>query len=321
MRKYVKMQILAALCILCIFWLMPVKADAAEIVDGHVIAPITAAMAANCNANVRSGPGTNYAKVGTLTAGQAVNVCGITDNGWYQVIYGTQIAYMSGSLLQQIPVDDAMLAALAQQVVYVKQNSAQLTAQAQQQAAAQAQAAAVQAAPQAAPGSGNIIFVGDSRTGQMGNAVGGTAANPGVAFVSCYGGGVSWLESEVCQREIEQYITPGSVIIINYGVNDLSHFNEYITTINQYNRKWREKGAVVYFATVGPVGENQYGKTNWSVEHFNSQLTGRLDGSIGRINLYSYLAGTGCNIQADGMHYQPDTYAKMYTYLMQSIGR
>ena len=84
----------------------------------------------------------------------------------------------------------------------------------------------------------------------MGNAVGGTAAHPGVAFVSCYGGGVSWLESDVCRQEVEKYITPGSVIVINYGVNDLSHYEEYITTINRNNRKWREKGATVYFATV-----------------------------------------------------------------------
>lgn len=313
-------------CIMALFMLVPAAADAAEMVDGHAIAPVTAAMAVNQKANVRSGPGTTYQKLGMLQAGEAVNVCGVTDNGWYQVIYGTQIAYMSRSLLAQIPVDDAMLAALAQQAVYVKQNSgAAAQAAAAQAQAAQAAAQTVQQAAaaqvQAVPGSGNIISVGDSRTGQMGNAVGGTAANPGVAFVSCYGGGESWLSSEVCRREIEQYITPGSVIIINYGVNDLSHFNEYISTINNYNRKWREKGATVYFATVGPVGPNEYNKTNWSVEHFNNQLAGRLDGSIGRIDLYTYLVTTGCNIQADGMHYQPDTYARMYTYLMQSIGR
>ncbi|MBR2949267.1 MAG: SH3 domain-containing protein [Lachnospiraceae bacterium] len=324
-KKQVWLQLAAVFCVLCLFWLVPVKADAAEVVGGHAVAPLTAAMAAKEDMNVRSGPGVNYPVMGRVQGGQAVNVCGLSDNGWYQVIYGTQIGYMSRSLLKQIPVDDAMLAALAQQVVVVKQNSAQAAAgqaaapAAQASAAAAAQPAPVQQA--VVPGSGNIIFVGDSRTGQMGNAVGNTAANPGVAFLSCYGGQVEWLASDAFKREIEPLLIPGSVVVINYGVNDLSDFNEYITVINHYNRKWREKGVITYFATVGPVGPNEYNKTNWSVEHFNNQLSGRLDGSIGRINLYAYLVGSGCNIQADGMHYQPETYARMFTFLMQSLGR
>lgn len=319
MKKQFSLHFAAVLCILCLFWLVPAKADAAEVVGGRTVTPLTAAVVSQKNVNVRSGPGLEYPVLGTVMSGQAVNACGLSDNGWYQVIYGTQIAYMSAGLLQQIPVDNTMLAALAQQAVLVKQNGAQAAAGQAAAPAAQVQPAPVQ--PTVVPGSSNIIFVGDSRTGQMGNAVGNTAANPGVAFLSCYGGQVSWLDSDAFRRQIEPLLTPGSVVVINYGVNDLSDFNEYITVINKYNRKWREKGVTTYFATVGPVGPNEYNKTNWSVEHFNNQLAGRLDGSIGRINLYAYLVGSGCNIQADGMHYQPETYARMFTFLMQSLGR
>lgn len=147
-----------------------------------------------------------------------------------------------------------MTAALAAQAEAVKQQAAQaqaaaaalaaqqaaLAQQAAVQQAALAQAQAEQKAPIPA-GSGNVIFVGDSRTGQMANAVGGTAAWPGTAFVACFGGGVDWLSSAQAKKDVDQYVTPGSVIILNYGVNDLSRHNDYIATINRYAQDWIRK--------------------------------------------------------------------------------
>ncbi len=301
------------------------------------ISEFTAAMVTVAQANVRSGPGKTQPLVGKLETGQVVNACGLAPNGWIQIVYGTGLGYVSPKLVTQIPVDDAMQAALAQQAALIRQIAVQQEAAAQAQEAqqqeavrqetavqtqmpAQQEAAVLQGQPAALPG-GNVIFAGDSRTGQMGNAVGGTAAYPGVAFVACFGGGHEWLSTQKAKADIDQYVAPGSVIVINYGVNDLSKHNEYIATINRYARDWREKGAVVYFATVGPVGENEYGKRNWAVEYFNNQLVGRLDQSIGRIPLYQYLVMTGYTTTADGLHYTPDVYARMFQYLMQSIGK
>ena len=218
-------------------------------------------------------------------------------------------------------------AALAAQQAAVQQAAVQQAAVQQaavQQAAVQQAALAQAQAEQKAPipaGSGNVIFVGDSRTGQMANAVGGTAAWPGTAFVACFGGGVDWLSTAQAKKDVDQYVTPGSVIILNYGVNDLSRHNDYITTINRYAQDWISKGATVYFASVGPVGENEYGKRNWAVEYFNNQLNNRLDARIGRLNLYVFLTGSGYTTQADGLHYDGATYAAMFRFLMQSIGR
>lgn len=72
---------------------------------------------------------------------------------------------------------------------------------------------------------------------------------------------------------------------------------------------------------MGPVGENEYGKRNWAVEYFNNQLNNRLDARIGRLNLYVFLTGSGYTTQADGLHYDGATYAAMFQFLMQSIGR
>ena len=252
----------------------------------------------------------------------------------YQIVYGNAIGYITQTACQPVCVDVAMTAALAAQAEAVKQQVAQAQAAAAALAAQQAalaQQAAVQQealdqaqAEQKAPlpaGSGNVIFVGDSRTGQMANAVGGTAAWPGTAFVACFGGGVDWLSTAQAKKDVDQYVTPGSVIILNYGVNDLSRHNDYVAAINRYAQDWISKGATVYFASVGPVGENEYGKRNWAVEYFNNQLNNRLDARIGRLNLYVFLTGSGYTTQADGLHYDGATYAAMFQFLMQSIGR
>lgn len=291
-----------ALC-LCLGLSISMTAQAAS---GKKVTPVTMAAVVGEEKTVTQQADKTSAALGVLPAGTTVNVCGQTgsgENGMYQIVYGNAIGYITQTACQPVSVDEAMTAALAAQAEAVKQQ------------VAQAQAASIPA------GSGNVIFVGDSRTGQMANAVGGTAAWSGTAFVACFGGGVDWLSTAQAKKDVDQYVTPGSVIILNYGVNDLSRHNDYITTINRYAQDWISKGATVYFASVGPVGENEYGKRNWAVEYFNNQLNNRLDARIGRLNLYVFLTGSGYTTQADGLHYDGATYAAMFRFLMQSIGR
>ena len=327
-----------ALC-LCLGLSISMTAQAAS---GKKVTPVTMAAVVGEEKTVTQQADKTSAALGILPAGTTVNVCGQTGSGksgMYQIVYGNAIGYITQTACQPVCVDVAMTAALAAQAEAVKQQVAQAQAAAAalaaQQAALAQQAAVQQAAVQQAAlaqaqaeqkaplpaGSGNVIFVGDSRTGQMANAVGGTAAWPGTAFVACFGGGVDWLSTAQAKKDVDQYVTPGSVIILNYGVNDLSRHNDYITTINRYAQDWISKGATVYFASVGPVGENEYGKRNWAVEYFNNQLNNRLDARIGRLNLYVFLTGSGYTTQADGLHYDGATYAAMFQFLMQSIGR
>ena len=335
-----------ALC-LCLGLSISMTAQAAS---GKKVTPVTMAAVVGEEKTVTQQADKTSAALGILPVGTTVNVCGQTGSGksgMYQIVYGNAIGYITQTACQPVCVDVAMTAALAAQAEAVKQQVAQAQAaaalavqqaavqQAAVQQAAVQQAAVQQAAVQQAAldqaqaeqkaplpaGSGNVIFVGDSRTGQMANAVGGTAAWPGTAFVACFGGGVDWLSTAQAKKDVDQYVTPGSVIILNYGVNDLSRHNDYITTINRYAQDWISKGATVYFASVGPVGENEYGKRNWAVEYFNNQLNNRLDARIGRLNLYVFLTGSGYTTQADGLHYDGATYAAMFRFLMQSIGR
>ena len=322
-----------ALC-LCLGLSISMTAQAAS---GKKVTPVTMAAVVGEEKTVTQQADKTSAALGILPAGTTVNVCGQTGSGksdMYQIVYGNAIGYITQTACQPVCVDVAMTAALAAQAEAVKQQVAQAQAAAAALAAQQAalaQQAAVQQealdqaqAEQKAPlpaGSGNVIFVGDSRTGQMANTVGGTAAWPGTAFVACFGGGVDWLSTAQAKKDVDQYVTPGSVIILNYGVNDLSRHNDYVAAINRYAQDWISKGATVYFASVGPVGENEYGKRNWAVEYFNNQLNNRLDARIGRLNLYVFLTGSGYTTQADGLHYDGATYAAMFQFLMQSIGR
>ena len=316
-----------ALC-LCLGLSISMTAQAAS---GKKVTPVTMAAVVGEEKTVTQQADKTSAALGILPAGTTVNVCGQTGSGksdMYQIVYGNAIGYITQTACQPVCVDAAMTAALAAQAEAVKQQVAQAQAAAAalaaQQVAVQQEALAQAQDEQKAPipaGSGNVIFVGDSRTGQMANAVGGTAAWPGTAFVACFGGGVDWLSTAQAKKDVDQYVTPGSVIILNYGVNDLSRHNDYITTINRYAQDWISKGATVYFASVGPVGENEYGKRNWAVEYFNNQLNNRLDARIGRLNLYVFLTGSGYTTQADGLHYDGATYAAMFRFLMQSIGR
>ena len=283
-------------------------AGKAAVVQGQQkeVVPVTLAAAVLQESIVYELPEENSAVIGTALSGQALNICGQTADGWYETVFGNGIGYIRSDGAAEIAVDDGMAAALAQQAQFVKALAGQ-----PQDVAGQP----------SYPAAGKLIFAGDSRTGQMGNAVGGSQAWPGTAFVACFGGGVEWLSGQKAKQDIDSFVTPGSVVILNYGVNDLARHNDYIPLINRYAADWREKGAAVYFASVGPVGENEYGKRNWAVEYFNGQLSGRLDRSIGRIDLYGYLTASGYATLPDGLHYTPDTYARMFQFLCQSVGR
>lgn len=49
--------------------------------------------------NVRIGPSTKYEKIGGLAFAQEVNVTGVADSGWYQILLGEQVGYVSDKYL------------------------------------------------------------------------------------------------------------------------------------------------------------------------------------------------------------------------------
>lgn len=64
--------------------------------------------------NVRSGAGTGYAKVGSLTSGRRVKVLGI-ENGWYQIEQG----YISGDYAEEVDYSPAVASGKGQELANV----------------------------------------------------------------------------------------------------------------------------------------------------------------------------------------------------------
>ncbi len=89
--------------------------------------------------NVRTGPSTDYSKIGGLNKGDQIQVTGIASTGWYQIQYNGTIAYVASSYL----VDEASYQAMIAEEEAAAQ-AAQQAAQQQQQAQAEADAAAQQ---------------------------------------------------------------------------------------------------------------------------------------------------------------------------------
>lgn len=70
----------------------PTPMPTAAPTDTPTAAPVTAPVASG-NANLRAGPGTDYAVIGGVVAGQALEISGVSGNGqWYQLASGMWIS-------------------------------------------------------------------------------------------------------------------------------------------------------------------------------------------------------------------------------------
>ena len=122
---------------LCAAFMLPGTGIFASAANATEIAPAVLAAAALQDTAVYALPEDASAVVGTAAAGQALNICGKTADGWYETVFGNTIGYVKSSAVAEIAVDSAMAEALAQQAQFVK-------AQLQAQEAGQAQTPAGQ---------------------------------------------------------------------------------------------------------------------------------------------------------------------------------
>ncbi len=214
--------------------------------------------------NVRAAAGTEYDKIGKLSWGSAIQATGVTDNGWYEIVYNDSVGYVSGEY-----VTDSL------------------------------------------PGV-PYLFVGDSRTVQLQMAVGSTDK----AYIAKVGEGYSWFKNTAIS-EIQEYAGQGTVMVINFGVNDLANASKYINLVNSYIDTWTAAGITVYYSSVTPVGSCG-SVSNEQIESFNAKLQAELDPRVQWIDSYSYLTQTGFS-SSDGLHYNKSTYKNLYSYYMSII--
>lgn len=141
-----------------------------------------------------------------------------------------------------------------------------------------------------------VVYIGDSRTEGL-RDVNSDSKN---TFICLSSMGYDWMMSTAFPQA-ESYASSGTAFVILMGVNDLYHQNSYISAINQKATKWKKKGAVVYFASVGPVQNDPY-TSNSEIESFNRALKNGLSSDVGYIDLYGELNKSGYQT-VDGTHY------------------
>lgn len=156
------------------------------------------------------------------------------------------------------------------------------------------------------------LFVGDSRTVQMQQAVGSTDK----AYIAKVGEGYNYFK-DTALPAITTTAGYGTVMIINFGVNDLANAGKYVKLVNDNIDSWLAAGITVYYSAVTPVGSSA-SVTNAQIEKFNATLQNGLDSRVKWIDSYTYLQNAGFSSN-DGLHYSLDTYRNLYSYYMSVI--
>ena len=161
-----------------------------------------------------------------------------------------------------------------------------------------------------------MILIGDSRFMGMKNVVGGKAV-----WIYQQGEGLAWLKEKVIPK-LNKMNVKGKAIVFNLGVNDLWEASNYIKTLCSLGDKLKGRLARVYFMTVNPVQDkkakkNKYRIKDKQVTEFNSTVARGLTG-FEIIDSYDYLMKNTFKT-VDGVHYDADTYRKIYTVLYSSV--
>lgn len=159
-----------------------------------------------------------------------------------------------------------------------------------------------------------LIFVGDSRTVGMRDALGGAVDTDTVW--SCKSAmGYQWM-ADTGIPQVEGYIEDNTAVILLMGVNDPANIANYVTYINAKAQEWTDLGADTYYAAVGPVSVERY-VSNAQIEAFNTSLETSLSG-VTYLDLYGHLTSVGF-ATTDGLHYTGDTYREIYRYVVDHL--
>jgi len=194
-----------------------------------------------------------------------------------------------------------------------------------------------------------MVLIGDSRTLGMYQALYGEAVvsetavvkkdSRGNWWVARNGGAYNWF-ANIGVGKADPYVSSKTAVVILLGVNDCISFwgtkdpvlgssdtDHYATLINRKAAQWTRKGAVVYYATVAPVGartgSNTYtspsGKkvTNATLEAWNARMRQKLSSNVHIIDVYDALSSNYATY--DNLHYNDPTYRRMFDIVRRSV--
>lgn len=157
----------------------------------------------------------------------------------------------------------------------------------------------------------SFLFVGDSRTIGMGEAV-----NDSCTYVGAEGEGYYWLSSDgvsAIKQELEA--DPTRVVVFNFGVNDPKNVNLYIDLYHALEEEYPD--ASFHQLSVNPlIDSKNFNTTNQMIALFNATVQSSFPSSY--IDSCSYLTTTGFET-VDGLHYTDETYKKIHDFAVKKI--
>lgn len=165
--------------------------------------------------------------------------------------------------------------------------------------------------------SSGIIFVGDSRTEGMRDAIG---EDDKKKFICKVGEGLVWLKNtaykqlkEMCDKYPDYYV------VFNFGINDLGVDNYISYYKNTIEKNIKNK---IIHMSVNPIDQAKAKSagytdiTNDLIKSFNIKYKEYAGNSY--LNTFNYLLKEGFNA-SDGIHYDNNTYKKLYNKVVDFI--
>ena len=155
------------------------------------------------------------------------------------------------------------------------------------------------------PENESILFIGDSRTVGLMQA---NTDRAGAGYICEVGIGYDWLVSK--SGSLAPAL-PGTLLVVNLGVNDTGNCQKYIQFLNRKAPEWVALGYRPCFMTVNPVTGACHSVAQGSVDAFNAQVLSSLSPEWSIMDTCSVLKAGGFGTR-DGLHYDRDTYRKIY---------
>ena len=153
--------------------------------------------------------------------------------------------------------------------------------------------------PTPKPNFSGYLFVGDSRTVGLDEAV------SGVSSIAKVGAGVTYFKSIL--PEVTK--VRGKNVIFNFGVNDRDRYKDYVAVYKSLPKEFIQKNNVI-FMSVNPTDGSKYGSWNADIDKFNAYVKKNLPSGIKYLNTNSTLKKEGFQTR-DGCHYKPVTYKRI----------
>ena len=153
--------------------------------------------------------------------------------------------------------------------------------------------------PTPKPKYSGYLFVGDSRTVGLDEAV------SGVSSIAKVGAGVSYFKSILSDVTKVR----GKNVIFNFGVNDRDRYKDYVAIYKSLPKEFIQNNNVI-FMSVNPTDGSKYKSWNADIDKLNAYVKKNLTSGMKYLERNSILKKEGFKTR-DGCHYKPVTYKRI----------